>query len=162
MGKLIIVENDKVAGTDKHNVAGNATNPAAPPPTVPYKGVGDFDYVGKMTGDLSDLVKIAGKPVATKESKSALNLGEDTSGKHAGLKGKNFVPPTPQPIAATLKITDKIGEGKPSATSGSSFVKINGVAVLLNDDKIDTCDGLEIPTNSTVTAENQDFVCCSE
>lgn len=161
MGKLIIVENDKVEGTDKHNVAGNATNPAPPPPTVPYSGVGDFDYVGKMTDNLSDFVKIDGKPVATKDSKSSLDPGESASGKHAGSNGKNFIPPTPEPIEKTLNITDQVGEGKPSATSGSSFVKIDGNAVLLNNDKIDTCDGLGIPMNSTVTAENQDFVSCS-
>ena len=63
---------------------------------------------------------------------------------------------------ATLDITDPVGEGKPSATAGSSFVKIAGDAVLLDGDKIDTCDGLSIPMNSTVTAQNQDFVSCSE
>lgn len=164
MGKLIVVENDKVEGTDKHNVSGNATNPAAPPPTVPYTGVGDFDYAGKMTDQLSDLVKIDGKPAAFKSSKSSLNPGEDTppTGKHSGPMGKNFVPPTPVPIAMSLSIADPIGEGSPSATSGSSFIKINGVEVLLDGDKIDTCDGLGVPMNSTVTAENQDFVSCSE
>lgn len=164
MGKLIIVENDKVEGTDKHNVTGNATNPSPPPPTVPYIGVGDFDYVGKMTEQLSDFVKIDAKPVALKSSKSSLNPGEDTppTGKHSGPVGKNFVPLTPTPIATTLSITDPIGEGNPSALSGSSFVKINSFAILLDDDKIDTCDGLGIPMNSIVTAENQDFVSCSE
>ena len=74
MGKPIVVENVKVDGTDKHNVTGQATNPAPPPPpTVPYAGVGDFDYVGKMTDQLSDFVSIDGKPVALKSSKSSLN-----------------------------------------------------------------------------------------
>jgi hypothetical protein len=165
MGKLIVVENDKVEGTDKHNVSGQATNPSPPPPpTVPYTGVGDFDYVGKMTDQLSDFVKINGKPVALKSSKSSLNPGESSppTGKHSGPAGKNFQPPTPVPIAASLSITDQIGEGKPSATSGSSFVKVASTAVLLDGDKIDTCDGLSVPMNSTVTAENQDFVSCSE
>jgi hypothetical protein len=163
MGKLVIVQNDKVEGTDKHNVSGNATNPAAPPPTVPYGGVGDFDYVGKMTDQLSDFVKIGGKAVAVKSSKSSLNPGENASpsGKHSGPAGKNFIPPSPAPIAITLSITDPIGEGKPSATSGSSFVKVASSSVLLDGDKIDTCDGLSIPMNSTVTSENQDFVSCS-
>ena len=164
MGKLIVVENDKVEGTDKHNVTGQATNPSPPPPTVPYTGVGDFDYVGKMTDQLSDFVKIAGKAVALKSSKSSLNPGENAAptGKHSGPMGKNFVPPTPAPIPTSLSITDPIGEGNPSATSGSSFVKVDGVEVLLDGDKIDTCDGLGVPMNSTVTAENQDFVSCSE
>jgi uncharacterized Zn-binding protein involved in type VI secretion len=164
MSKLIVVENDKVEGTDKHNVSGNATNPAAPPPTVPYSGVGDFDYVGKMTDELSDFVKVDGKPVAVKDSKSSLNPGESAppAGKHSGPAGKNFVPPTPVPIAISLSISEPVGEGRPSVSSGSSFVKIDSVAVLLDGDKIDTCDGLGVPMNSTVTVENQDFVSLSE
>jgi hypothetical protein len=164
MGKLIVVENDKVEGTDKHNVSGDATNPAPPPPTVPYAGVGDFDYIGKMTGQLSDFLKIDSKSAALKDSKSSLNPGQSNppAGKHSGPMGTNFVLPTPVPIPATLKINDTIGEGKPSATSGSTFVKVAGVAILLDSDKIDTCDGLSIPMNSTVTAQNQDFVSCSE
>lgn len=164
MSKLVVVENDKVEGTDKHNVSGNATNPSAPPPTVSYSGVGDFDYVGKMTDQLSDFVKVDGKPVAVKDSKSSLNPGESTApaGKHSGPAGKNFVPPAPVPIAFSLSISDAVGEGKPNASSGSSFVKIDSVAVLLDGDKIDTCDGVGVPMNSTVTAENQDFVSLSE
>lgn len=164
MGKLIVVRNDGVEGTDKHNVSGDATNPSPPPATVPYLGVGDFDYVGKMTDQLSDFVSIDGQTVAKTDSKSSLNPGEDASpsGKHSGPMGSNFTPPTPAPISLSLSIDDPIGEGNPSATSGSSFVKIDGVAVLLDGDKIDTCDGLGTPMNSTVTAENQDFVSCSE
>ena len=163
MAKLIIVKNDKVEGTDKHNVAGNATNPGAPPPTVPYSGVGDFDYAGKMTDQLSDFVNIDGQPVALKSSKSSLNPGESAppAGKHSGPAGKNFNPPTPVPIAPSLSISEAVGEGKPSASSGSSFVKVGSTAVLLDADKIDTCDGLGIPMNSTVTSQNQDFVSCS-
>jgi len=164
MGKLIVVQSDRVQGTDKHNVKGNATNPSPPPPTVPYAGVGEFDYVGEMTDQLSDFVKIGGKPVALKSSRSSLNPGEDIAptGRHSGAMGKNFIPPTPAPISLSLSITDSIGEGNPSTTSGSSFVKIDGTDVLLDADKIDTCDGLGTPMNSTVTAENQDFVSCSE
>jgi uncharacterized Zn-binding protein involved in type VI secretion len=76
--------------------------------------------------------------------------------------GSNFMPPAPEPNPITLLISDPIGEGNPSATSGSSFVKVDGQALLLDGDAIDTCDGLNIPMNSTVTAENQSFVSCSE
>lgn len=164
MAKRIIVEADGVNGTDKHNVSGNATNPAAPPPTVPYTGVADFAYVGQMTDQLSDFVLINGQPVATTASKSSLLPGEDVppAGRHSGPMGANFVPPSPVPIAISLSITEPVGEGTPSATAGSSFVRIDGVAVLLDQDNIDTCDGLNVPMNSTVTAENQDFVSCSE
>lgn len=163
MSKLVAVQNDKVEGTDRHNVQGNATNPSPPPPTVPYTGVGEFDYAGKMTDDLSDFVKIGGKAAALKTSKSSLNPGEAAApaGKHSGPQGKNFAPPAPAPIPLSLSIKDTIGAGVPSAAAGSQFVKIGGAAVLLDGDKIDTCDGLGVPMNSTVTAENQDFVSCS-
>ena len=127
-----------------------------------FAGVADFDYKGKLTDSLSDFVNIGGKAVATISSKSSLNPGENTpAGSHHGMQGKNFLPPTPTPIPATISITDPVGEGAPSATAGSQFVSIGGDAVLLDSDKIDTCDGLSIPMNSTVTAENQDFVSCS-
>ena len=165
MAKLIVVENDKVEGTDKHNVAGNAVPPVTPPPTVPYVGVGDFDYAGKMTDQLSDFAKVGGKPVALKSSKSSLNPGESAApaGRHSGPQGKSLMPSAPNtPVAISLSITDPVGEGKPSATSGSTFVKVDSKPVLLDGDKIDTCDGLGVPMNSTVTAEGQDFVNCSE
>ncbi|HEX8696578.1 MAG TPA: hypothetical protein VF746_29430 [Longimicrobium sp.] len=162
MPKLAVVENDKVEGTDKHNVTGNATNPAAPPPTVPYVGVGDFDYKGKMTDGLSDFVKIGGKPVATVQSKSSLDPGQTApGGGHHPTGGKNWLPPAPAPIPTTLSIPEPIGEGRPSAVSGSTFVKVGGQKLLLDGDKIDTCDGLGVPMNSTVTAEGQSFVSCS-
>ncbi len=166
MGTLIVVENDKVEGADKHNVSGDATNPAIPPVplTIPYVGVGDFDYMGKMTDLMSDFVKIDGIAVALMSSKSSLNPGEDASpaGKHSGPMGKNLLPPAPVPIPITLSISEPVGEGSPSSTSGSSFVKVEGSGVLLDGDNIDTCDGMGVPMNSTVTSENQDFVSCSE
>lgn len=163
MGTLIVIEGDKVEGTDKHNVSGQATNPGAPPPTIPYTGIADFDYKGKMTDALSDFVSIGGKPAAVVTSKSSLNPGEDTpAGKHHGMQGSNFTPPSPSPIAATMSITDPVGEGTPSAGMGSTFVTVGGTAVLLDGDSIDTCDGLSTPMNSTVTASEQDFVSCSE
>jgi hypothetical protein len=163
MGTLIVVEGDKVEGTDKHNVSGNATPPSTPPPTVPYVGVAEFEYKGKMTDQLSDFVSIGGKAAAVISSKSSLNPGEDTpAGGHHGMKGSNFQPTSPTPIIPSMSITDPIGEGVPSAGTGSGFVRIGGEAVLLDGDNIDTCDGLSIPMNSTVTVENQDFVSCSE
>ncbi len=158
MGKLVVVENDKVAGTDKHNVSGLMAA-GAPPPA--YTGVGDFDYVGKMTDALSDFVRVDGQPVALLTSQSSLDLGQDLpGGGHSGPAGSNFLPPGEN--AATLIIQDPIGTGNPNAAAGSSLVKAGGDALLLDGDAIDTCDGLSIPGNSTVTADNQDFVSCSE
>lgn len=166
MSKLVVVNNDRVEGTDKHNVTGVGPNPAAPPPTATYKGIGDFDYDGKMTDQLSDFVSINGKAVALTTSKSSLSLGEKASGgRHSGSQGKNFVPAlgsiATSPTTASLNITDKVGEGKPSAIAGSNFVTVGGIAILLDGDKIDTCDGTNHLMNSTVTVENQDFVFCS-
>ncbi|MFH7245301.1 MAG: hypothetical protein ACHWZW_20890 [Spirulina sp.] len=168
MGKKIVVQNDAVEGTDKHNVMGDATNPSPPPPSIPSTvWVADFDYVGKMTDGLSDFVHINGQAIALKTSKSSLNPGEDVAptGKHSGAQGKTFVPPAPPPFPATqanLTITDPIGDGKPNLGAGSRFVSIGGTAILLDGDRIDTCDGLSVPGNSTVSAANQDFVSCSE
>jgi len=164
MPKLIVVENDKVEGKDTHNVAGTATPPAAPPPTVPFSGTGDFDYKGKMTGALSDFVKIDGTPVALTSSKSSLDPGETApGGGHSGLGGKNYQPAAPNtPTPATMNLTDPVGEGKPSATAGSTFVTVGSTPVLLDADKLDTCGAASAPMNSTVTAGGQGFVNCSE
>ena len=158
MGKLVVVESDTVAGTDKHNVSGLMAA-GSPPPA--YTGVGDYDYAGKMTDALSDFVKVDGRPVALVTSQSSLDPGEDLpGGGHSGPSGSNFVPPGEN--AATLVIQDVIGVGEPNAGAGSRLVKVGGDALLLDGDAIDTCDGLSVPANSTVAAENQDFVTCSE
>src|SRR5881394_507609 len=97
MGKKIIVKNDKVEGKDKHNIMGTGQTIPPPPPPVPYPyvGIATFDYVGKMTGQLSDFVKIDGKPVAVKTSTSSLNSGESAppAGKHSGPQGQSPTPP---------------------------------------------------------------------
>jgi hypothetical protein len=164
MTTLVVVEGDKVEGVDRHSVSGDATNPSGTPPTIPYAGVAEFEYVGAVTDALSDFVSIDDTPVALVSSKSSLNMGENIppAGKHSGPQGSNFIPPAPAPIPITLSIDDSVGEGTPSMASGSSFVSIGGDAVLLDGDSIDTCDGLSIPMNSSVSAENQDFVSCSE
>lgn len=165
MGTLIVVEGDKVEGTDKHNVSGTGTDTSIPGPNS-FTGIADFDYKGSMTDELSGFVNANGKAVAVISSKSSLDPGEDSVGGHAALSAKNITviaPPTISPgTEVVTSITDSIGTGVPSAGTGSGFVKIGGEAVLLDGDSIDTCDGLSIPMNSTVTVENQDFVSCSE
>lgn len=164
MGTLIVIEGDKVEGTDIHNVSGPGTTPSG---SATYKGIASYDYKGKMTDELSDFFSIDRKAVAVKTSKSSLNPGETVPpiGGHSGPAGSSFTPPETSPITATiplLKIDDTVGEGVPNASAGSSFIKIDGVEVLLDGDSIDTCDGMSTPANSTVTSENQDFVSCSE
>jgi len=169
MGTLIIIEGDKVEGTDKHNVSGTGTMPASPNPILdtPFPaGIADFDYKGSMTDELSEMVSVDGTAIALVSSKSSLDPGEDSTGGHGTSSAKNILPTPPPPITPgtekVLSILDPIGEGNPSSGSGSSFVKVDGDAILLDSDSIDTCDGLSIPMNSTVTSENQDFVSCSE
>jgi uncharacterized Zn-binding protein involved in type VI secretion len=163
MGKLVVVQDDSVQGTDKHNVAGQATNPSGTPPTVPYTGIGSYNYNGKMTDGLSAFVKFGGKPVALVTSKSSLNPGETApGGGHSGASGSGFVPPAPPPILdPTLSITDVIGTGVPNKAAGSALLTIDGVKVLLDGDKIDTCGSIKGSANSTVTASGQSFVSCS-
>lgn len=168
MAKLLIVEKDAVHGTDQHFVSGNGTNPAPPPPIVPYVWLADYAYTGAMTDELSDFVRIAGMPVALTTSRSSLKLRQDVSptGGHSGPTGSKFrlpipvpVPvPVPVPILSTLKIIGPIGVGRPSVGAGSGFVSVDGRPVLLDGDKIDTCDGLGRLSNSRVTSSRQSFV----
>jgi hypothetical protein len=164
MGTLIVVEGDKVEGTDKHNVSGTGTDPSIPGPNS-FTGIADFDYKGSMTESLSDFVSIGAKPVALVSSESRLDPGEASAGGHAPISAKNIIAIPPPAITPgteqVLAITDQIGTGIPSAGTGSSFVSIGSTAVLLDGDSIDTCDGLSIPMNSSVTSGNQDFVSCS-
>jgi hypothetical protein len=175
MGKLVIVKNDPVQGTDKHNVSGVGPNPAAPPPTLPYIGIGDFSYIGRITGGLSDFMRIGDEPVAVVKSQSSLDPGQDTpsAGKHSGPAGSNFVP-MPSPVPPTqaakptplgppmLMITDNIGSGAPNSAAGSQLVTVGGAKLLLDGDEIDTCSGVGAQAGSTVTAKGQSFVTCSE
>ncbi len=168
MSTLVVIAGDKVEGTDKHNVSGTGTMPATPSaiPNTPFSGNAEFDYKGSMTDGLNGMVSIGDKAVTLITSKSSLDPGEDSAGGHAPISAKNIVPIPPPPITTgtevVISITDPIGTGTPSSGTGSSFVKIDGDAVLLDGDSLDTCDGLGGKSNSTVTTENQDFVSCSE
>jgi hypothetical protein len=152
---------------DKHNVEGLGPNPAPSPPTANYVGIGSFQYHGSMTDSLSTFVKFGGKSVALVSSNSSLNTGEDVapSGSHSGPAGSGFIMGPGSvaltPTAETLKITDQIGPGVPNAASGSALLTIGGTKVLLDGDKIDTCDGAGAKANSTVTSAGQSFVRCS-
>lgn len=159
MGKLVIVRNDSVEGTDTHPVSGSATSGNA---TVPYAGAAGFDYHGRVTRQLSDFVRVGGAPLGVKSSRSALNPGETATGGHAGPSGKNFQPTAPAPIPSTMQITGDIGEGRPSATAGSRFVSAGGSPVLLDADRFDTCGPAAGAANSAVSAVTQNFVSCSE
>ena len=165
VAKNIVVRGDRVEGTDTHNVSGSGVQAGSPPTTVSYTGTARYDYKGKMTDQLSDLVSIDGSPAATVASRSSLNPGETApGGGHHGATASiaTFTPTSPTPTTSTMSITDTVGEGRPSATAGSKLVKIDGVPVLLDGDSIDSCDGMQVPMNSSVTAETQSFVSCSD
>jgi hypothetical protein len=169
MAKLVVVKGDPVQGTDKHNVSGMGPNPAAPPPTAAYAGIGDFQYTGAVTDQLSDFVTIDGTPVALVTSQSSLNPGETAppTGGHSGPAGSNFVPGATTvaltPTAITLSITDSpLGTGVPGSGAGSGLLTVGGVKALLDGDKIDTCSGVGATADSSVTVQGQTFVTCSE
>lgn len=167
MGKLVVVEGDPVSGTDTHNVSGMGPNPAAPPPTAAYAGVGDYKYSGAITDQLSDFVTINSTAVALVSSQSSLNAGETApTGGHGGPSGSNFVAGASSvaltPTATTLQITDSpLGTGVPNTGAGSALLTVNSKKVLLDGDKIDTCSGTGATADSSVAAQGQDFVTCS-
>jgi uncharacterized Zn-binding protein involved in type VI secretion len=135
-----------------------------------FVGIGSYKYNGSMTDSLSTFVQIGGKPVALVTSKSSLNPRETAppTGGHSGPAGSGFTPgagsvaTTPSPLGPPLlRITDVVGTGVPNAAAGSAPLTIGGVKVLLDGDKIDTCDGTGSKGNSNVTAGGQSFVSCS-
>jgi uncharacterized Zn-binding protein involved in type VI secretion len=152
MAKKIVVQGDKVSGTDTHAVGG-VTAGTPPPPPPPYAGSGKYSYDGTMTAALSDFVTIAGKPVAIVSSGSSLNSP------HIASAADSYDPSSPGPNPVSLSFTTAPdGTGTPSDGAGSSFVKIGGAAVLLDGDKLDTCGGEKSHGNSSVAASGQDFV----
>ena len=159
MGKLV-VEGDKVDGTDVHGVEGKVTPPPPATPT-PYSGTAEYDYHGAVTGGLSDFVTVGGKPLAVVTSSSTLTEAGKTA--HAASTGSTFIPAAPAPNPSTLAFLPPtvVGAGKPSGTAGSALLTVGGAAALLDGDAFDTC---EIPggkESSIVTASGQDLVTCS-
>lgn len=166
---LLVVKDDPVSGTDTHNASGQA-NDSASGSVVAWTGTGRYAYAGAMTGRLSDFARIGGAAVAVTTSTSSLNGGETAppAGGHYGPSGSSITPAAKQPITAavpitlSLAITDDIGTGTPSDGTGSSFVRVAGVAALLDGDAIDSCDGEGATGNSSVAASTQNFVTASE
>jgi hypothetical protein len=155
MGKLVVVQGDAVQGTDAHTV----TWVGPTPPGAPGAGTANYKYMGSITAMLSSFVTIAGQPVALTSSQSSLKPG--AAGGHLDALGTFSTPPAPPVTPGTLKLVPAIiGLGKPNAASGSALLTIGGTKVLLDGDKMDTCDGRG-SANSTITASGQSFVTCS-
>src|SRR5664279_631988 len=159
MGKMVVVKGDAVQGKKDMHIVSGMTLP--PPPTVTYSGSGTFPYNGAITDGLSTFVTIGGQPVALKTSQSSLNPGElKSGGGHDPTMGiPPYAPPNANPVTLTF-LPPVIGVGVPNAASGSALLTVGGVKVLLDGDKIDTCDGTG-SANSTVTASGQSFLSCS-
>ncbi len=120
-------------------------------------------YIGKITDSLSAFVKIGGKPVAVVTSKSLAESWRDRAAGGRTLRGRG------QQLSAACACANphqpfdyrRDRHGRTERLGGSGVLTIGGVKVLLDGDKIDTCDGLGTPANSTVTAAGQSFVNCS-
>ncbi len=160
MGKRMIVEGDPVQGEDVHEVSGWDTQTAPNGPQL-YNGTARYKYKDAISETLCDFITINGFALALINSGSRLIIG---SGGHVPVLGESFNPAAPPPDKATLqfKKAGAIGPGTPSAGAGSRFVRVGGQAVLLDGDKIDTCDDTGATGNSSVSASGQSFVTCSE
>lgn len=126
-GKQIAVQDDRVMGFDTHMMvvpsgSGTATVPLPHP------------FMGKMSGDLSEDVKIGGKGFAVKGSKAKHN---DSS--HMQLPG-------------TIRFQSKPKcEGE--VTGGtSSKVKIDGKEAAVIGSQVTTCNDMGARNNSTIMA----------
>jgi hypothetical protein len=158
MSKLLAVKGDPVDGKDTHAVSGTAKSN----PTSPYSGTGDYTYKGEVKTGLSDLVTIAGTPLAVVSSGSDLRSDGQTD--HQPQSGSNFKPQSPPPnteLPIAFVPPTGVGPGKPSAGAGSALLTVDGVKALLHGDAFDTCGIKGGVKSSTVTASGQAFVTCS-
>jgi hypothetical protein len=156
MAKLVVVRNDPVDGTDTHPVTGQTnTNPPAT-----YAGTGEYGYQGAVTEGLSDFVTVGGAAVALVTSTSTLR--QDGTSAHEAASGKNFT--APPPITSTLEFVSSkgVGDGTPSEGAGSTLLTAGGQKVLLHGDSFDTCGIDGGKASSTVAADGQDLLTCSE
>ena len=126
-GKQIAVQDDQVMGFDTHIMvvpSGSGTT------TVPLP----HPFIGKMSGDLSDDVKIGGKGCAVKGSKARHN-----DGSHMQLPGTIRFQNSPK----------KEGE----VTGGTSAkVKIDGKEAAVIGSRVTTCNDVGARNNSTIMA----------
>jgi uncharacterized Zn-binding protein involved in type VI secretion len=154
MAKLLVVEGDKVDGTDKHNVSGTLPN------GVTATGTGDYAYQGAVTTSLSDFVTVGGKPLAAVTSGSTLRA-DGTAAHTASAPKTGSLVPTNLTLLTFAPPPPELGTGKPATGAGSTLLTVDGAAALLAGDTFDTCG---VPTgmgSSTVAASGQSFVTCS-
>ncbi|MFG1643357.1 hypothetical protein ACGFMK_23935 [Amycolatopsis sp. NPDC049252] len=156
MGKLVVVEGDPVTGNDIHHVSGTDSQ------GHPYLGTGKFAYNGSVTARLSDFVSIGGTPVALVASGSSLGSAETATGGHGPLSGSEFSAPGPAPNSPVTFLDVPLGAGAPSSGAGSGLLTVGGVKVLLDGDGFDTCGPAPTTAASSVAAQGQDFVTCTE
>jgi hypothetical protein len=158
VAKRVVVKGDPVDGTDTHGLSGKT----ASAPVVEWAGTGDYPYKGEVSNGLSEVVTVGSTPLALVTSGSTLRA-DGQQGHDAKLGGGNFQPavPAPNPASLTFVPGTGIGDGKPSAGTGSAALTINGVKVLLDGDQFDTCGIPGGTTKAKVEAKGQDLVTCS-
>lgn len=134
--KALVIEGDQVAGKDTHTVTVKLPNGASSPGTAAYK------WEGKTQAGDSSFFTVAGKPVCTTGAKSAAGPSHTLDAASVNPKGKvDAVAPPPSDQAA------------PSQGAGSSFFKVAGKPVLLDQDKFDGCsNAIKATGNLTVSA----------
>ncbi len=123
MGQPAAKKDDQIMATDTHIVM----VPCPSPVPMPFPHL----FTGKISGGLSENVKIMGKPAATVDSTA------DNSPAHI---------PTPPGTSFQSPPANKA-----TITIGSQTVKISGKAAARNGDKADTCnDPSDMPVGTVV------------
>jgi uncharacterized Zn-binding protein involved in type VI secretion len=125
MGQPAAKQGDQVTATDTHIVLVPA--PPAPPVPTPLP----HPFIGIINEQLSNDVKIMGKPAAT-----------------VGSVANNTPPHIPTPPGTVFQMPPS---NKGTIKVGSMTVKINGKAAARNGDTVETCnDPVDAPVGTVV------------
>ena len=126
-GKQLATQDDKVMGFDTHIMV-IPSGPSTTTAPIPHP------FIGKITDEISDNVKIKDKGVATKGSKA-----KHDDSMHMQLPGTIQFQNSPK------------CEGEVSGGTGSK-VKVNGKEVAVIGSQVTTCNDMGMKNNSTIIA----------
>lgn len=130
--KKLVVKDDQVSGTDKHDVTIQVGN-------SPQSGTATYDWKGPVRAEKAPFFTIGGKAVATVDDKA------DLQSPHVLTAG------TPSPAGTiTAWVGSPSNDAHPASGAGSTFFKAGGAYVLLDSDKFSGCQGND--SNLTVAA----------
>lgn len=168
MAKLIIVENDVVSNSedDKHSVYGETKSS----PPIDVSQIFNYDFSGNVEEkeEGNDFVKISNKLIVTKGNNQCPQIDKHSPENDVAGGVKNWMETNKLSGFGFPGIADEPdNNGENSSDAGSSFVFINGAAIILDGDSFDTCHAVGSSNkgrnkNSTVTSSRQDFVRISE